>query len=89
MAEQIPSQQQPLCATLLALRKRELMLINVEFTTLDLFTQVMKPLVQVEAIGAEKWIITSTLWALLYQLLSVYFLPGAEDTNFEKSMKRL
>ena len=88
MAERILSQQQPLCAALLELRKGDLMPSDSEFTTLEVFTKVMKPLVQItEAIGAEKWVTISAVRPLLYKLLSVLFVIGEEDTKLEKSMK--
>ena len=87
-AERILSQQQPLCAALLELRKGDLMPSDTEFTTLELFNKVMQPLVQImEAIGAEKWVTISTVRPLLYKLLSVLFVSG-EDTSLEKSMKQ-
>ena len=62
---------------------------DAEFTTLELFTKVMQPLVQItEAIGAEKWVTISAVCPLLYKLLSVLFVIGEEDTSLEKSMKQ-
>ena len=55
MAEQILSQQQPLCETLLELYKENMMPSHSEFTTVELFVKVMKPLAEItEDIGAEK-----------------------------------
>ena len=45
MAERILSQQQPLCAALLELRKGDLMPSDGEFTTLESFVKVMRPIV--------------------------------------------
>lgn len=57
MAERVLSQQQPLCAALLELRKGDIMPFDGEFTTLESFVKVMHPVVQItEAIGAEKWV---------------------------------
>ena len=48
------SWQQPVCATLLELHKGDMIPSDVEFTTLQLFVKVMKPLVDItEAIGTE------------------------------------
>lgn len=62
---------------------------DTEFTTLELFTKVMQPLVRItEAIGAERWVTISAVHPLLYKLLSVLFVTGEEDTSLEKSMKQ-
>lgn len=88
MAERVLSQQQPLCAALLELRKGDLMPADGEFITLESFVKVMHPVVQItEAIGAEKWVTISAVRPLLYKLLSGIFLIGEQDTNLEKSMK--
>ena len=56
MAERI-LEQQALCATLLEIRKADLMPSDTEFATLEAFVTIMKPLVDViEAIGGEEWI---------------------------------
>ena len=47
MVEQILAQQQPLCATLLQLRKGDLMPSESEFMTMEIFVAVMKFLVAV------------------------------------------
>ena len=88
MAERILSQQQPLCAALLELRKGDLMPSDGEFTTLESFVKVMCPIVRItEAIGAEKWVTISAVRLLLYTLLSGLFCIAEEDTNLKKSMK--
>ena len=88
MAERVLSQQQPLCAALLELRKGDLMPSDGEFTTLESFVKVMQPLVQItEAIGAEKWVTISAVRPLLHKLLSGVFLVGEQDTQLERSMK--
>ena len=89
MAERIINQRQPLCATLLELRKGELMPTDDEFTTLESYCKVMKPLVDItEAIGAEKWVTISTVRPLLYKLLNNYFTSSPGDSVLEKAMKR-
>ena len=43
-----------------------------EFTTLEVFTKVMKPLVRItEAIGAEKWVTISAVRPLLYKSMKL------------------
>ena len=90
MAEHLLSQQQPVCATLLELHKGDMMPTDAEFTTLELFVKVMKPLVDItEAIGAERWVTISVVRPLLHKLLEVYFKPEESDniTRLKKTMK--
>ena len=55
MVSRILEQQQPLCAALLQLKKTDLMPSDAEFSTMEAYVDVMKPLVTItEAIGAEK-----------------------------------
>ena len=61
MAKQILNQQQPISATLIELRKGELMPTDAQFKTLEYFVEVMKPFVDItEALGAVKWVTIST-----------------------------
>lgn len=70
MMERIIEQQQPLCAALLQIHKTDLMPTESEFTTIEGFVSVMKPLVDItEAIGGEKWITIFTIGPLLHKLL--------------------
>ena len=76
MAECLLSQQQPVCATLQELHKGDIIPSDAEFTTLELFIKVKKPLVDItEAIGAERWVTISVVRLLLHKLLEVYFKP--------------
>ena len=55
-------QQQPLCAALLALKKGDLMASDSEFTVMERYIEVMKPLVTVtEGISAQKWVKISSI----------------------------
>ena len=89
MAERIINQQQPLCAALLELKKGELMPTDAEFSALESYCKVMKPLFDItEAIGAEKWVTVSTVSPLLYKLLNCYFTLSPDDSVLEKAMKK-
>ena len=60
MVQRVLEQQQPLCATLLELKKGDLMPSDSEFDTMEKYVIVMKPLVEItEAIGAEQWVTIS------------------------------
>lgn len=55
MVERIIQQQQPLCASLLELKKTDLMPSDTEFESMEVYVAVMKCLVTItEAIGAQK-----------------------------------
>ena len=88
MVIRVLEQQQPLCATLLELKKGELMPSDVEFATMENYVQVMKPLVVItEAIGAEKWVTISTIRPLLYKLLNVHLKSVATDNRQQRALK--
>ena len=85
MVARILEQQQPLCATLLELKKGDLMPTDAEFTTMEDYVQIMKPLVDItEAIGAEKWVTISTIRPLLHKILNCIFKPNLTDTRQQK-----
>lgn len=88
MASHILEQQQPLCATLLEVRKTEFMPSDSEFQTLEEFVSVMKPLVDItEAIGSETWITVSTLRPSLNKLMKNHSVPALDDSQLVKTMK--
>ena len=82
MVERVLEQQQPLCATLFELRKGDLMPSDAEFSAMECYKDVMKPLVDVtEAIGAEKWVTISIIRPLLHKLLNVHLKPATTDSR--------
>ena len=89
MVERILAQQQPICATLLEIRKGDLMPSDDEFATMESFVKTMKPLVEItEVMGAEKWITISAVRPLLHKVLNTYLQPSSSDTTVEKAMKQ-
>lgn len=90
MFERIIEQQQPLCATLLEVHKADLMPSDVQFSTLEAFVSVMKPLVDItEAIGGEKWITISTVRPLLHELLKSHLVVSTDDNQLQKSFNEV
>ena len=88
MAERVLIQHQPICATLMELKKGDLMPTDSEFKTLEHFVKVMKPFVEItEALGAEKWVTISSLTPLLYKILNVYLKVTTDDDRVVVSMK--
>ena len=71
-------------------KKGDMMPSDAEFTTLELFIKVMKPLVDItDAIDAERWVTISVVHPLLHKLFEVYFKHEESDniTRLEKTMK--
>lgn len=88
MAERIILMQQPLSATLYAIRKGDLMPSDREFTILEEYIDTMKPVVEItEAIGGEKWVTISTVRPLLHKLLEDYLKCKHLDSKLKKDMK--
>ena len=88
MVSRILEQQQPLCAAFLQLKKTDLMPSDAEFSTMEAYVDVMKPLVTItEAIGAEKWVTISTVRPILYKLLNSHLEEAPTDTQLCKKMK--
>ena len=89
MVQRVLEQQQPLCATLLELKKGDLMPSDSEFDTMENnYVIVMKPLVEItEAIGAEQWVTISTLRPLLHKLPHVHLVDKSTDSKIESALK--
>ena len=59
-----------------------------DFSTMELFVEVMKPLVDItEALGAQKFVTISTVRALLYKLFNNFLKPADSDSRLMKMMK--
>ena len=77
--------QQPLSATLYAIRKGDVMPSDSEFIILEEFIATMKPIVEItEAIGG---ITISTVRPLLHKLLEDYLNCKPLDSKLKKDMK--
>ena len=50
-------QQQPICATLLEIKRGDLMPSEDEFAAMESFIKILKPLVEItETMGGQKWV---------------------------------
>ena len=88
MVARVLEQQQPLCATLLELKKGDLMPTDTEFANMELFVETMKPIVDItEALGARKYVTISMLRPLLYKLLNRTLKNCDSDCRLVKMMK--
>lgn len=88
MVQRVLEQQQPLCATLLELKKGDLMPSDSKFDTMEKYVIVMKPLVEItEAIGTEQWVTISTLRPLLHKLLHIHLVVNSADSKTESALK--
>ncbi len=75
MISRVVEQQQPLCATLLEVKKTDLFPSEEEFSSMEVYIEVMSPLVTItEAIGAQQWVIISTLRPLLHKLVQSHLM---------------
>ena len=75
-------------ATLLEIKKGDLMPTNVEFANMDVFVEIMKPIVEItEALGAQKYNITiSMIRPLLHKLLNNILNNTDSDCRLTKMM---
>ena len=88
MISRIIEQQQPLCATLLEVKRTDLFPSEEEFSTIEVHIEVMKPMVTItEAIGAQQWVTISTLRPLLHKLLKSHLIEKSNDKRLAKKMK--
>lgn len=88
MVAGVLEQQQPLCTTLLELKKGDLMPTDTKFANMELFVKTMKPIVDItEALGAWKYVTISMLRPLLYKLLNVTLKNCDNDCRLVKMMK--
>ena len=61
---------------------------DLEFSVLEKYVIVMKPLVSItEAIGAEKWVTISLLRPLLHKLIHMHLAETSGDSIIERSLK--
>ena len=55
MLERILEQQQPVCATLIEIRRADLMSTDNEITIMETFVEIMRPITEItEVMGGEK-----------------------------------
>ena len=85
----IIEQQQPLCAALLEVKRTDLFPSEEEFSSMEVYIEVMKPMVIITeaAIGAQQWVTISTLRPLLHKLLKSHLIEKSNDKSVAKKMK--
>ena len=89
MMERILKQQQPLCAALLELRKTDLLPSDAEITAMEVFVEVMRPIVEItEVIGGEKRVTVSAVRPLLHKLINQYLVVKPSDAQLTKNVKK-
>ena len=89
MINRILEQQQPICATLIEIRKPELMPTDTEIFTMEDFVDAMKPMVEItEKIGGERQVTVSAVRPLVHKLLTNYLDVTAEDSRVKKEIKK-
>ena len=89
MMERILKQQQPLCAALLELRKTDLLPSDTEITGMEVFVEVMRPIVEItEVIGGEKRVTISAVRPLLHKLINQHLVVKPSDAQLTKNVKK-
>jgi len=90
MLERLLQQRQPLCATLIEIKKTDLMPSDLEISTMETFLEVLQPIVQItETLGGEKLVTISAVRPLLYKLLSIHLVEKSSDSSLAKTMKNI
>ena len=71
------------------LRRGDMMPTDEEFATMEIFVEVMKPLVDItEALGAQQWATISTVRPLLHKPLNSCLKPTPSNSSLVKIMKQ-
>ena len=90
MMEQILQLQQPLCATLIEIRRSDLMPTDAEISNMEGFIEAMQPFAEItEVMGKEKQVSFSAVWLFLYKLLSVHLIEKPSDSSVMKQIKQV
>ena len=89
MINRILEQQQTLCATLVEIRKPELMPTDTEISTMEAFVDVLQLIVEItEKIGGEKQVTLSAVRPLIYKLLTKYLQVTSEDSCVKNEIRK-
>lgn len=88
MLERILEQQQPLCATLIEIRRTDLMPTDNEIIVMETFVEIMRPIAEItEVMVGEKRVTLSVVRISLYKLLNKYLVVKPTDSNVSKEIK--
>ena len=90
MMERILQQQQPLCATLIEIRRSDLMPTDAEISNMEGFVEAMQPFAEItEVMGKEKQVSFSAVRLFLFKLLSIHLIEKASDSSVMKQIKQV
>ena len=90
MMERILQQQQPLCATLIEIRRSDLMPTDAEISNMEGFVEAIQPFAEItEVMGKEKQVSFSAVWLFLYKLLSIHLIEKLSDSGVMKKIKHV
>ena len=88
MLERILEQQQPVCATVIEIRRADLMPTDNEITVMETFVEIMQLITEItEVMGGEKLVTLSAVRLFLYKLLKKYLVVKPTDSNVSKEIK--
>lgn len=89
MMERIISQQQPLCASLLELRKTDLLPSDSEIASMEAFIEVTRSIAEItEVMGGEKRVTLSIVRPLLHKLINKHLIDKTSDSVLTKTLKK-
>jgi len=84
MLEHILEQQQPLCATLIEIRRSDLMPTDTEIFNMEAFVEAMRPIAEIsEVMGKEKSVSFSAVQLFLHKLLNIHLIE--QPTEHERN----
>ena len=88
MLERILEQQQPLCATLIEIRRSDLMPTDTEISNMEAFVEAMRPIAEItKVMGKEKSVLFSVVQLFLHKLLHIHLIEQPTDSNVMKGIK--
>ena len=77
-----------MCATLIEIRRADLMPTDNEITVMETFVEIMRPITEItEVMGGEKCVTLSAMRLFLYKLLNKYLVVKPTDSNISKEIK--
>jgi len=90
MLERVLEQQQPLCATLIEIRRSDLIPTETEISSMETFVEAMRPIAEItEVMGKEKRVSFSAVRLFLYKLLDIHLIEKPTDSNIMKGIKQV
>lgn len=88
MMQRVLEQQEPLCATVLELKRTDLMPTDADITAMEVVVDEMEPFVQItEIMGAKTWVSSSAVCPLLNKLIHNHLPASSSNSRLNKEVK--